>query len=103
VNLLVHSFNSVLHGVNQAELVGYIAAACTTLSFIPQILKIRKQGGEDLSYGMLGIYLVGLSLWLLYGVILHAAPVIIANLASIILVAGALVMKARIARSIAID
>jgi len=93
VNLPVHSFNSVLHGVSQVELLGYIAALCTTFSFIPQISKIKKQGGKDLSYGMLGIYLIGLNLWLLYGVILHAAPVIIANVASIMLVAFAIVLK----------
>jgi len=31
-------------------LVGTIAALCTTGAFVPQIVKIRKQGGEDLSY-----------------------------------------------------
>ena len=96
-------FNIVLHGVNQAELVGYVAAACTTFSFIPQIVKISKQGGEDLSYGMLGIYLAGQFLWLFYGMILHAGPVIVANVISSMLVASALVMKAVIVKPIPID
>jgi len=68
------------------------------LAFIPQISKIRKQGGEDLSYGMLGMYLIGLILWLLYGMILHAGPVIVANVVSIMLVACATVMKATAAK-----
>ena len=76
------------------NLTGYIAAASTTLSFIPQIIKIRKEGGASLSYPMLFIYLFGLTLWLIYGIMLHASAVIVANAASIVLVALAIVMKA---------
>ena len=90
MNLPAPLFNVFLHGASQAEFVGYVAAACTTFAFVPQIVKISKQGGEDLSYGMLGTYLVGQFLWLLYGVILHSGPVISANVVSILLVAGAL-------------
>ncbi len=77
--------------------IGFTAAACTTLSFIPQLTKIRKQGGRDLSYGMLSIYLVGVILWLVYGILLGAIAVIVANAASILLVLAAIVMKASIA------
>ena len=81
MNLAAQLFNLFLHGIRQAEGVGYAAAACTTLSFIPQIIKIRKQGGDDLSYGMLGMYAVGLTL-------------VIANFVSVVLVAYAIVLKA---------
>src|SRR5579863_1939775 len=30
--------------------IGTLAAICTTTAFIPQILKIKRQGGDDLSY-----------------------------------------------------
>lgn len=90
----VHSLNILLHDPGQIKLLGYIAACFTTLSFIPQISKIRKQGGKDLSWGMLGIYFIGLNLWLLYGLILHAAPIIVANVVSILLVGFAILMKA---------
>jgi MtN3 and saliva related transmembrane protein len=73
--------------------VGTIAAVCTTGAFIPQIVKIRRQGGEDLSFLMLFIYLAGVLLWLMYGLMLHAAAVIWANAASSFLVAIALIMK----------
>lgn len=73
--------------------VGTVAALCTTGAFIPQILKIRRQGAEDLSFAMLFIYLTGVLLWLLYGLLLHAAAVIWANAASSFLVAVALVLK----------
>jgi MtN3 and saliva related transmembrane protein len=94
VNLAAQLFNLFLHGIRQAEGVGYAAAACTTLSFIPQIIKIRKQGGDDLSYGMLGMYAVGLTLWLVYGLIVYSGPVVIANFVSVVLVAYAIVLKA---------
>jgi MtN3 and saliva related transmembrane protein len=75
------------------DYVGTIAAVCTTSAFIPQILKIRRQGGEDLSYPMLSIYLTGILLWLIYGLLLHAAAVIWANGATSFLVAIAIVLK----------
>ena len=74
--------------------VGAIAAICTTVAFVPQILKIRRQGGEDLSYPMLFLYLAGILLWLFYGLLLRAAAVIWANAVTALLVAVALVMKA---------
>jgi MtN3 and saliva related transmembrane protein len=73
--------------------VGTVAALCTTGAFIPQIVKIRRQGAEDLSFSMLLIYLTGVLLWLMYGMLLHAAAVIWANAATSLLVAVALVLK----------
>lgn len=74
--------------------VGTTAAICTTTAFIPQILKIRRQGGQDLSYPMLFLYLTGILLWLVYGLLLHAAAVIWANAVTALLVAVALILKA---------
>jgi 5'(3')-deoxyribonucleotidase/uncharacterized protein with PQ loop repeat len=74
--------------------VGTIAAICTTGAFVPQILKIRKQGGEDLSYATLSVYLFGVLLWLAYGIIFHAPAVIWANVVAAVLVSMALLMKA---------
>jgi 5'(3')-deoxyribonucleotidase/uncharacterized protein with PQ loop repeat len=74
-------------------LIGTIAALCTTGAFVPQIVKIRKQGGKDISFAMLTVYLVGVLLWLIYGLVLHARAVIWANVAATVLVATALVLK----------
>jgi len=74
--------------------VGGVAAVCTTGAFVPQILKIRRQGGGDLSYPMLFLYLTGILLWLAYGLMLHAAAVIWANAATAFLVGIAIVLKA---------
>ena len=76
-------------------LIGVVAAVCTTLSFVPQIIKIRRQGGRDLSYAMLLLYLLGLSLWLIYGIRIGAPEVIGANVVAGSLVAIALLLKWR--------
>jgi MtN3 and saliva related transmembrane protein len=76
------------------DYVGTAAAICTTGAFIPQIVKIRQRGGEDLSYSMLLIYLVGILLWLFYGVLIRAPEVIWANVATAFLVVLAMLLKA---------
>jgi len=80
--------------MNLVNLIGGVAAVCTTVAFVPQILKIRRQGGKDLSYPMLLLYLSGIVLWLVYGLLLHAAAVIWANAATTVLVGVAIVLKA---------
>ena len=74
--------------------VGALAGFCTTIAFVPQIVKIKKQGADDLSYPMLLLYLTGVLLWLVYGLILHAAAIIWANSITSFLVALALALKA---------
>jgi hypothetical protein len=44
-------------------LLGSVGGFCTTFAFVPQLIKIWKQGGRDLSYGMLSLYLLGVLLW----------------------------------------
>jgi len=80
--------------MNMVNVIGGVAAVCTTVAFVPQILKIRRQGGEDLSYPMLLLYLTGIVLWLVYGLMLHAAAVIWANAVTSLLVGIAIVLKA---------
>jgi MtN3 and saliva related transmembrane protein len=75
-------------------LVGTVGGFCTTFAYVPQMIKIWKQGGRDLSYGMLGLYLFGVLLWLIYGLLLHAQAVILANFATAILIGMATILKA---------
>lgn len=77
-----------------ANLIGTLAGIITTCAFIPQILKIRKQGGEDLSYAMLATYFIGVGLWFVYGLVLRAPAIIWTNAATDLLVAIAIVLKA---------
>jgi MtN3 and saliva related transmembrane protein len=83
---------------NWITLAGSLGGFCTTVAFVPQVLKIWKQGGRDLSYGMLSLYLFGVLLWLAYGILLRAQAVIITNFATAILIAIATVLKAWTAR-----
>jgi MtN3 and saliva related transmembrane protein len=76
------------------EILGATAGFCTTFAFIPQLIKIRKQGGRDLSYGMLIFYLSGVLLWLAYGIFLRAPSVILANSATSFLIILAILLKA---------
>ena len=76
------------------EILGAFAGFCTTFAFVPQLLKIKKQGGRDLSYGMLIFYLTGVLLWLAYGIFLHAPSVVLANSATSILIVLAIFLKA---------
>jgi len=78
--------------------VGTVAGFCTTFAFVPQLIKIWKQGGRDLSYGMLALYLIGAILWFIYGVLLRAQAVVVTNFATAIVIALATAMKAWTAR-----
>ena len=74
--------------------IGIVAAFCTTVAFVPQIVKLRKQGGKDLSYQMLFLYLTGVLLWLVYGIQVHAVAVIWANALAGLMVLISIVLKA---------
>jgi 5'(3')-deoxyribonucleotidase/uncharacterized protein with PQ loop repeat len=74
-------------------LTGGAAAVATTVAFVPQAFKTWRQGGSGLSYGMLILYLTGIVLWLVYGVLIDARAVILANIASTVLVSLTLFLK----------
>ncbi|HKW75081.1 MAG TPA: SemiSWEET transporter [Terriglobales bacterium] len=80
-----------MHGV---DLLGFIAGTLTTLSFIPQVHKSwRTRSCTDLSLGMLLAFGAGILLWLIYGLMLHAAPIIVANAVTLALILVLLAMK----------
>ncbi len=75
---------------------GTAAGACTTLSFVPQVLKVwRSRSARDISFGMYALFIAGLVLWLSYGVVLRAWPIIIANSVTLVLAFAILWMKLR--------
>ena len=82
---------------------GTVAGFCTTFAYVPQLIKIWKQGGRDLSYAMLSLYLFGVCLWLAYGLLIHAQAVVITNFATAILIAMATVLKAWTAKHGAVE
>lgn len=63
-----------------APYVGGTAAFLASLSYIPQVKKAWPRGStKDLSLAMLSVLTLGLSLWLLYGVLRGDWIIIIAN------------------------
>ncbi|MFA6329895.1 MAG: SemiSWEET transporter [Candidatus Micrarchaeia archaeon] len=76
------------------EIVGLLAGLITTISSLPQLFKIvRTKKTRDISLGMFVLYFCGLVLWLAYGLLLGALPIILANLASMAIVAAILALK----------
>jgi len=80
--------------MNYTDSLGYIAAALTTCSFIPQAWHtFRSRDVKGISLGMYSAFTLGIALWLGYGVMLQAWPVVIANAITFVLAAAILVMK----------
>jgi MtN3 and saliva related transmembrane protein len=77
-------------------LVGYIAAFLTTISFIPQAwMTWKTRRAEGVSLGMYALFTCGVGMWLLYGLMLGAWPIVIANAITLALALFILVMKIR--------
>jgi MtN3 and saliva related transmembrane protein len=75
------------------EILGLIAATCTTISFIPQVVKTyRMKSGAGISIGMYSIFLFGVVLWLIYGCIITNWPIILSNIITLSLGIAILVM-----------
>jgi MtN3 and saliva related transmembrane protein len=78
------------------KLLGFAAATCTTLAFAPQFIKVWKtRSTEDISLGMFLAMMLGLALWLIYGVLSGDAPLVAANAITMVLAGGILIMKLR--------
>jgi MtN3 and saliva related transmembrane protein len=78
------------------DIIGYIAASLTTFSFVPQALKtFRTRDVSGISLGMYSCFTLGVALWLLYGWLLAAWPIVVANTITLSLTVGILVMKLR--------
>jgi len=66
---------------NAIELLGLIAAACTTFGFLPQIVKTwRTKDVSNLSLPMYAVICVGTILWLIYGLLIESTAIILANM-----------------------
>src|SRR5882724_212365 len=63
-----------------SDLIGYTAASCTTISFLPQVIKaLRDRDTQSLSLGMYFIFTAGACLWCVYGYVRHEMVIVIAN------------------------
>jgi MtN3 and saliva related transmembrane protein len=61
-------------------ILGLAAAAGTTISFLPQVIKtLKTKQTKDISLWMYIIFTTGVFLWLVYGFLIKDIPLIIAN------------------------
>jgi MtN3 and saliva related transmembrane protein len=78
------------------DILGYVAAVMTAVSFIPQAVKVIRTGKtDDLSLGMYVCTTLGLALWCTYGVWTGALPVAICNGVTVLFAGVILAMKLR--------
>ncbi|SFC31124.1 MtN3 and saliva related transmembrane protein [Polaromonas sp. OV174] len=86
--------------MSATELIGFMAALLTTLSFAPQAwLTFRSRDVSGISLGMYSVFTVGVALWLTYGLLLGAWPLVIANAVTLLLALAILTMKLLYGRS----
>lgn len=79
------------------SIIGYLAATLTTLSFLPQAIKVIKtrntQGISSLMYAM---FVCGLMMWFCYGLLINDLAISLANLLTLLFALPVLVMKYRL-------
>ncbi|HEX7454894.1 MAG TPA: SemiSWEET transporter [Gallionella sp.] len=80
--------------VINADIIDGVAATLTTTVFIPQDWKVwRTRHTANISMGMYALFTLGVALWMGYGILLAAWPIIIANCITLLLASTVLVMK----------
>ena len=82
--------------VNGAEAIGFVAGTLTTLAFVPQVIATWKsRSGGGMSTSTLLAFTAGVGLWIVYGVLERAVPVIVFNTITFVLGLALIVMKRR--------
>ncbi|MGY8964536.1 MAG: SemiSWEET family sugar transporter [Flavobacteriales bacterium] len=78
------------------EWMGWIAALLTTISFVPQAIKvIQSRSTEAISLWMYILFTLGIAAWLAYGIHLNDMPMMIANVITLSLAIVILTVKVR--------
>ena len=78
------------------EIIGTVAAICTTVAFVPQLVRVwRRKSAADISLGMFLLLSLGVLLWFIYGIRIGSRPVMEANGATLALSLAILVLKLR--------
>ena len=83
--------------------IGVVAACLTTLSFLPQALRIWRLGSaRDVSLTMYLMMFAGQVMWLTYGAVIGSASLIFSNVSALVLVGSVLLLKLRDVRVAAV-
>jgi MtN3 and saliva related transmembrane protein len=84
----------------ETDFLGFVAGVITTISFVPQVVRTyRNKSGRDISLWMMLLFALGITLWLIYGLLLMSLPIILANAVTLVLVMAILVLKLYYARN----
>lgn len=76
------------------EGIGSVAAFCTTLSFLPQLIRVwQRKSARDISLLMFLLFSFGVACWLVYGIGIGSRPIIAANAITLTLAVAILVLK----------
>jgi MtN3 and saliva related transmembrane protein len=82
--------------MNYTDTIGTLGATLTTVAFMPQVWQtFRTKDVSGISLGMYTVLTIGISLWVIYGWLIVAWPVVIANGVTLSLALAILVMKLR--------
>ncbi len=82
-----------------ANVVGTAAALCSITSFAPQMIKIWKtKDASSVSLKTYSLTVTCFALWVGYGVLTGAWPIIVANACAFVMALAVLVMKWRFGR-----
>jgi len=78
------------------EIIGVLAALCTTIAYAPQAYKIFKEkSAKEVSLSMYLILLIGLILWLTYGFLIDSFAIKLANTITMVLALSIIYFKLR--------
>ena len=78
------------------EIIGYIAAFLTTISFAPQAIKtIKSKDTSGISALMYATFVIGVFFWMIYGILLQNLIITIANVITLILAGIVLAIKVK--------
>ena len=82
--------------MDYVTIIGFAGAIFTTTSFLPQAIKAWKtKQTKDISLGMYMLFLMGVLLWMAYGILISSLPIIAANAVTFALVLSILILKIR--------
>ncbi len=80
--------------MDQFIIIGLLAGFFTSLGAVPQIVKgYRTKKMDDISILMPLVLVIGMSLWLAYGLVLEDIPIVFWNAVSVILNTIMILMK----------
>jgi MtN3 and saliva related transmembrane protein len=78
------------------KIIGLLAALLTTAAFVPQVLHtLATRDTRGVSLRMYLIFVAGVLLWLVYGLLMRDLPLILANSVTLLLAVAILYLKVR--------